>query len=210
MCPSNLIMSELYVVKVQSRIESILQLKVWIVHSDVDEIPETKSFAMNLILDCWHTQKEHPILFDDLSTSQERAAELAQETPFLADLNLLWALYNGVQTSITPEEYDAIGKTWMYKGMSVQSIGRYGDDHWTEIPYDGPEYWDEKIDEYIGRVTLIDAINFPWDSKCWEDGIPHDKYMQMVPQGILEIELLQPDLVSFMVVGSSFSTASFE
>ena len=207
------------------RIEKIEQdkvkCKIFIIHPDVGYIPEAKTFAMSIILECWRNMLDGYFFPNEsyLPVSREKAKILAEKASFYQTFESLEKLAFSYRESVTKDEYEKAKKGhFIYKGIEISGYG-YGylgteknPEYYVLLPENFEEY-EKEVEKYITYVKLTNEINFPWPE--WPKNLPKDKEDEFyeeyydkknVPQADFSFIVKDPEMINFLIPKTEWET----
>ena len=212
--------SALYKIRIEKIEQAEVKCKVFIIHPDVCDIPETKTFAMNIILECWRNMLDGYFFPNEshLPISEEKAKNLAEKTSFYQIFESLERLSFSYKEFVTKDEYEKAEKgILIYKGIRISGYGFDGAEKDRKYYIMMPENYDDfekEVEKYIVFVKLINQINFPWPKwpknlSKYEEAEFYEKYYDLknVPQADFSFTVNDPKMLNFLVPKTEWETA---
>ncbi len=201
--------SSLYKIHIKAIIPPQVSTRIYIVHPDVNEIPDTKTFALNILIEAWRNML-HGFFFKDesyLPISPEEAQQRAENAQYSQQWKLLERMANGYREAISKQDYRRIQSEDQpfWKGQRIQAWGSDGKGQpFVMMPEDLPAL-QEKANELISQVKLENKLNFPWkpepanlndeDYEAWWYQRFQD---ENVPQADLVFQVADQQLLDFL------------
>jgi hypothetical protein len=219
-------MSSLFKVRYDGNNKGEEYFHIWIIHPDINEIPEKASFFLNLVLDV-RRKMLGGLLFGDeekIPVSEEEAIKLAKNTQFAKTLDELASLSFEKEIVLSEEEYnkDVDEKNFTWKGNPVLSCGYRPESNnpdkrvYLVLVESEFEKFQEVAWDHINDFRIENKMNFPW-KECPENlsKDKKDKFFESyyapdnVPQADVAIKLSTRGLFSFLPPGIQWRTAQF-
>ncbi|NJO01223.1 MAG: hypothetical protein HC880_05540 [Bacteroidia bacterium] len=191
-------------------------IRIHIIHPDVGEIPQTKTFALNIILDCWRRMLGRHFFPEEstLPLSPEQARQQADQSPYHAEFAELEKLSFGYKKYISAQEYQQLEETRLYQGERVMSYGSVREDdgmrYYINMSDDFPTF-KSQAERYIGTLYPIQQQGFEQvgkvtDPETWAELNDEPYPWNNIPRAEWSFEVTDPGLVNFMVVGTEWLT----
>ncbi len=215
--------SALYRIRIDKIDQTVVKCTIFVIHPDVDYIPNTKTFAMSIIVECWRNMLENYFFprESNLPISKNEARELAKNTKSYGTLKFMEKLSMGYIKYITKEEYEQIDlENYTYKGLKVAGYGTEGvgeNKKYHIIMEENDEEFKKEVNKYIKSTKIINEKNFPW--REWPKDLPeeekdkfYDEYyaLENVPQAEFIFKVINPELISFLIPQTEWETAIWQ